>query len=313
MSDKIKNDIEKWNKNLNKISTTIGEIKQCLTSSDLTWNQLIDDGLIDPINRMESINGKIEFLKGIRENEYHFNLHVLYDDISYYKKELKNIKNIYNEKIAPIFTDECIYNECKEIEEAVEKQLLKEIPFDEHNFDVVGEYCTEKAFDAAEYRCVFLSLMRYVSRCLWISGLAQIWEQQLIRFHNEILLQNKNFNLGFEDIKQSFKKNFYDFEEFESYNDINELRHLVNTIKHGNGPSSEKLRELCPRYFDAPDFLNKDRLHYNKTVLLEETLFITDEDFQRYHESLISFWNEMFKRNRELWEEIKELKENNKI
>jgi hypothetical protein len=42
-------------------------------------------------------------------------------------------------------------------------------------------------------------------------------------------------------------------------------------------------------------------------VLLEETLFITDEDFQRYYKSLISFWDEMLEKNREIWEEIKDL------
>jgi hypothetical protein len=196
MDDEIKKNVEKWNKDLNKISTTVGEIKQCLKDSNLTLDEIMNEGLIDPVHKIESVNRKIEFLKDIRNSEYHFRLHALYDDdIYYYKKELNNIKDVYCDMISPLFTDKHVYNECKATEEAAYKQCLEENPCDEYNYEIIGERCAEIAFDAAEHRAMFLSLMKYVNRCLWISGLAQTWEQQLIRFHNEILLQNKNFNL----------------------------------------------------------------------------------------------------------------------
>ncbi|MGL6298405.1 MAG: hypothetical protein ACRC1M_04475 [Methanobacteriaceae archaeon] len=305
MNDEINKNIVKWNKDLNKVSTTIGEIKQFLKDNDFTLDQLVNEGLTDPVSKIESIKGKIEFLKNIRDNEFYFNRHALYDDdIGYYKNELKDVKDMYFDIISPLFTDEHIDEECDKIYETAGEKFLKEAPWNENNYDVVYEQCGEYAFNAAEYRAVFLSLMKYLSRCLWISGLAQIWEQQLIRFHNEILLQNKNFNLSFEDIKQSFKKNRYDFEEFEAYDELIELKHVVNTIKHGEGSSSKKLRKTRPEYFSKPDSLDIDRLHYNKTVLLEETLFITDEDFKRYYDSLISFWNEMLEKNRKILKNI---------
>ena len=306
-----KKKVEKWNKDLNNISTTMGEIKQYLKKNNLTLEQLMNEGLVDPISKIESINGKIEFLKGIRNEKFHFRLHALYDDdINYYKNELNNIKDVYCDIISPLFTEKHINEECEAIEKATYEQCLKNNDCNEYNYDNVGEYCAEIAFDTAERKAIFLYLMKYVNRCLWISGLAQTWEQQLIRFHNETLLQNKKSNLKFEDIKQSFKINFYDFEEFESYGDLVELRHVVNAIKHGEGSSAKKLRKICPKYFETPSFWNKDKLYYHKTVLLDETLFISDQDFQRYFFSLISFWEEMLEKNKEIWETKKQIEEN---
>lgn len=43
MSEDIRKNVEKWNKDLNKISTAIGEIKHYLKSNDSNLNQLIDE------------------------------------------------------------------------------------------------------------------------------------------------------------------------------------------------------------------------------------------------------------------------------
>lgn len=307
MSEDIRKNVEKWNRDLNKISTTIGEIKHYLKSNDLRLNQLIDEGLIDPIDKIESIKGKIDFLKDIGDEECYFMPHTLWDiNIYSYKDELNKINVVYSDIISPLFTDENIDRECEELGDSIFDKCMEEWPYGEDGCDTAGDQCAERALSFVENRALLLYLMKYVNRCLWISGLVHTWEQQLIRFHKDILLEDKNFNLKFEDIKQSFKRNLYDFEDFESYNTISELRLVVNTIKHGEGFSSDKLRKICPKYFKIPNELGytNDRLSFKKTTLLEETLFITDEDFKRYFKSLISFWDEMFERNKEIWEEI---------
>lgn len=36
-----------------------------------------------------------------------------------------------------------------------------------------------------------------------------------------------------------------------------------------------------------------DKLKFHKTTLLEETLNITNKDFDKYYEALTSFWDEL--------------------
>ncbi|XFO65318.1 hypothetical protein SPSIL_014270 [Sporomusa silvacetica DSM 10669] len=76
---------------------------------------------------------------------------------------------------------------------------------------------------------------------------------------------------------------------------IKELRLVVNIIKHAEGDSANKLRKLRPDYFKWPDGLDfgRDKLEFYKSSLLEETLNLSNNDFEEYYNTLIAFWDEL--------------------
>lgn len=81
----------------------------------------------------------------------------------------------------------------------------------------------------------------------------------------------------------------------KSWTKIKELRLLVNVIKHAEGNSADRLRKIRPDYFewDRRFGYEYDKLKFHKTTLLEETLNITNQDFDSYNKILVSFWDEL--------------------
>ena len=75
---------------------------------------------------------------------------------------------------------------------------------------------------------------------------------------------------------------------------INELRLLVNVLKHAEGNLELKLRELRPDYFIHDIYGEKyDLMSMYHVSLLEATLQIKEEDFIKYYDALVAFWKEL--------------------
>lgn len=84
------------------------------------------------------------------------------------------------------------------------------------------------------------------------------------------------------------------FESLSCWKKINELRLLVNVIKHSEGNSELKLRTMRPDYFEHEIGVEKyDLLALYHSTLLEATLQIKNDDFVDYYDALISFWSEL--------------------
>lgn len=73
-------------------------------------------------------------------------------------------------------------------------------------------------------------------------------------------------------------------ESLNCWHKIKELRLVVNVLKHAEGDSAERLRKMRPNLFEWPQDYNikGDKLEFNYTTLLEETLNISNEDFLKY-------------------------------
>lgn len=141
-----------------------------------------------------------------------------------------------------------------------------------------------------------LSIMKYNHLLMTISMLYHIWEQQMIitihKLPSIIELDKKGSNINkFKTIFKSHGINIQD----KAWKCIWELTQLVNTIKHGEGDSADKLRALRPDFFDL-SFISDaaDSLKLNGAVLLDDfSLQVEERDLVNYIYSTKSFWNEM--------------------
>lgn len=212
------------------------------------------------------------------------------------KKDLTYIRELYFEKIEPVFAD-------AEIEaEAYTQQLWDNAMSTscygedcEPDFSSIAEACQEAGVERYE----ILSLMRYRNLGMWLSCMCQVWEQQIIRFvkrevENDGLIEFTK-EVDFNEAKECFKFHNYDIESMKCWEKIKELRLLVNVIKHAEGNSADRLRKIRPDYFEWDKRMgyDDDKLKFHKTTLLEETLNITNEDFDSYYNILVSFWDEL--------------------
>jgi hypothetical protein len=132
---------------------------------------------------------------------------------------------------------------------------------------------------------------------MWISSLCQVWEQQLIKLlktemkHDGYEFDDKG--LEFKDIKEAFKIHNVDLEKLECWKPIKELRWLVNVFKHGDGNSAKSLRRVRPDLFKSEYDGKTDMLEFHDSSVLEVTLRISNNDFLKYHDALIEFWDEL--------------------
>lgn len=154
----------------------------------------------------------------------------------------------------------------------------------------------EAAFEKYE----ILSLIQYRNINMWISCMCQVWEQQLFCFvYHETLSEGIKYDKsdikkGFSFSKKVFEWHQQPFENLQCWSKIKELRALVNVIKHSEGDSEQKLRQMRSDYFEHDTGIGKyDLLSLYHSTLLEATLQIKDEDFIEYYNALISFWTEL--------------------
>ena len=135
---------------------------------------------------------------------------------------------------------------------------------------------------------------------MWIICLCQMWEQQLIKF---LVNEKQKYGLkcypddvkkDFGFIEKAYRNHGVEFEKLTNWKKINELRQLVNTLKHADGKSANTLREMRPDYFDWGDSdFSSDTLKLYGSTLLDETLKMNIQDFKDYLDALVAFWNEL--------------------
>jgi hypothetical protein len=161
----------------------------------------------------------------------------------------------------------------------------------------VAEWAQEKAIE--KYQT--LAIMKSNHLLMTISMLYHVWEQQLIKFTIQELQHYFKFDrksVSFSDVQLIFRLHGVDIVKTCSWLKLRELKWLVNTIKHGDGESADKLRKIRPDFFDLADiFLSSketDTLELYGAVLLDEySLQVSEEDLYTYIEATKKFWDEM--------------------
>ena len=127
--------------------------------------------------------------------------------------------------------------------------------------------------------------------------LYHIWEQQLIKFCIKELSSDIKFeekSLDYYDVKNIFEIHGIKIEEKNAWKKLRELKALVNTIKHGDGDSANKLRKIRPDFFKIDFLKDTDTLELHESVLLDEySLQVEESDFDDYIRATKEFWDEM--------------------
>lgn len=116
-----------------------------------------------------------------------------------------------------------------------------------------------------------------------ISLLCEMFEQ----FLGDIIISELKIKEGldFNMIKKMFFDNGYDLESNSHWETVNELRLLVNVIKHGDGSSRKKLQKIRQDYFDHENII--------KNTLNDVELNIWDDDLENYFLELMNFIDEL--------------------
>ena len=203
-----------------------------------------------------------------------------------HKKELSLIED-YHKRTKPQFE-----NIEKETDEYT-NSLYNNYPAAEYTD---GGYVAEWAIDKGIEMYEVLSTMKSNHLLMTISMLYHIWEQQLIRFTIHKLQHYLEFDkrtVGYEDVQRIFELHGVNITDTKSWGKIRELKLLVNTIKHGDGSSAERLRKLRPDFFKV-DTIKTDILELHDAVLLDSySLQVKENDLYDYVKATKNFWDEM--------------------
>lgn len=169
-----------------------------------------------------------------------------------------------------------------------DKIFLREEYFEQ----VLNEYKQEKIKqnenqDVWETTLLATQLLeiQYRMELMYISLICQMFEQFIINQIIEKLELNKG--MYFANAKKKFKLYGFEFETLKSWKKIEELRLLVNVIKHGDGDSKNKLHEI------RKDLFYSKENEMLRNTINDMTLNVTAKDFFEYCMNIIEFIEQM--------------------
>ena len=221
----------------------------------------------------------------------------LYKDLrEKYINDLKQIKDLFFERISPIFAE--AEKESTKYQNELWENIMSQACDDNSILDPSDYIDTVQEAGFEKYE--ILSLMQYRNISMWVSCMCQVWEQQLFSFvYHEAQSEGVKYNdsdmkRGFAFSKEAFEWHQQPLECLSCWRKIKELRMLVNVIKHSEGHSEQELRKMRPDYFEHEIGVEKyDLLSLYHSTLLEATLQITNADFIDYYDALVLFWYEL--------------------
>jgi len=198
-------------------------------------------------------------------------------------------------RVLPVF--EGINEEAYALERRRYEELMSGIDAPEEDLWDAGEAMAEQAFNEAMAHAVLLESMRYATINLNAAALYHLTEQHLIDLVLRIHDNDEQHKHRPEAAIAWFKDALgLDLSTLPSWPVIEELRHVANVVKHGEGGSAAKLRELRPDLFVYPS-LRKDgarpmglRL---EMTLFGQDFFVAEADFERYREVSVALWTEI--------------------
>ena len=166
----------------------------------------------------------------------------------------------------------------------------------------LAEMAQEQAIDY--YR--IMSNMKHGLIGLFTLGLFHLFEQQIFLFYNRAILkygeERARISLGeWEKLKSRLKDEGTDLNSLELFRKIEILRFVANVMKHAEGWSADKLKEIKPDYFKPDKGILS--LEIPSCVEIEVELPLTGEDikiplddFNQYCEDVKAFWRELGER-----------------
>ncbi len=143
---------------------------------------------------------------------------------------------------------------------------------------------------------------------LFAAGLYHLFEQQLMYIYSRWLnCPDGSQSLKFNELRKEFAKANIEMDKFKSYKKLQELRHIANCVKHGEGDDRDScatLRQLRPDLFESIAFLSSSlpldesweafkRRRPVRQPLGGEDMYISEKEFDCYVSEVESFWDEL--------------------
>ena len=163
----------------------------------------------------------------------------------------------------------------------------------------VGEYGDESHIAEAAYFkgvdfCIATDAVRQGVVNLLVAGIFHLFEQQTRSLSREMslpaLLPNSLY--PWEQLKKVLADKGVDVSQFRSAALLEELHLVANVVKHGDGPSAERLRVLKPELFEDKHSIFR-KIRRPLRPLVGEGLRLTEDHFKAYEACLEAFWNEL--------------------
>lgn len=129
-----------------------------------------------------------------------------------------------------------------------------------------------------------------------IVGLYHIWEKQVIQhlkreLNQDWVIADGNIIKNWKDILDTFEAYSTDLTSFDFYKNLNELRLVANTIKHGDGDSYKTLCNIQANITKPYQKSNNQPLACGQYSLLRVEIYPEKKDFDKYKTATLDFWN----------------------
>lgn len=160
-----------------------------------------------------------------------------------------------------------------------------------------GGAIADLAMEAGYDHYDMLVSMRSATLNLYAAAFYHLTEQHIVDLRAMILDEHHRNEISPAVAIEWFKTDLgLNLKNLPSWPMINELMLVANAVKHGEGRSAAELRRLRPDLFVLPQFkgrgIGTHRLRVRKP-LFGQDIYVSADDFAKYHDGSVVFWNEM--------------------
>jgi hypothetical protein len=132
--------------------------------------------------------------------------------------------------------------------------------------------------------------------------LYHLYEQQLMTFHRQELLdwrkKDDSSLFSHKEVQKRLERANVDIHKFSVWPKLEELRCLANTIKHGEGKSSQELLAIAPHLFSS-SALTETAIHGIAmsgrvyAPLVGDDIYVNHQQIGEYADAIEGFWLEL--------------------
>ncbi|MDE0178442.1 MAG: hypothetical protein OXP36_07565 [Gammaproteobacteria bacterium] len=216
---------------------------------------------------------------------------------------LQRFRTAALERVIPAFSG--IEEEAQAAAEA-EYERLGSMPADPDRLLDLADLADWATEHGAEYHETMSGLRQSVLNLLAV-GLHHLFEQQQLFFLDRALAGAQGGSRRLSQFESRLRTHSVDPQTFECASKVNELRLAANTIKHGVGPSADKLAKVRPDLFEPPtdvqdrkaqlDAANSERAAMLASSFLAplagRDLCVCERDISAWCDAAISYWKEL--------------------
>ena len=210
--------------------------------------------------------------------------------------QIRTLGQAFDDRIMPAFQG--IEEEADRIQNKKWDELCKRAGPDTDHGDMA-----EAARDAGlEYYETIKSLQQGINN-LFAAAFYHMFEQQLLMIHRKDLLSEEekdNENLfNFGKVVEKLTNYGINIKIFQAWPKLEELQLVANVVKHADGTSSSKLKDMRPDMFRSPDPVVREiwgecpqspREVFQP--LFGEDFYVTPEDLRLYVKKVVELWEE---------------------